>query len=70
MEGREGKGRRATNKTLEVDEAQALADVVAYEDQVWLQEPPAVGAGCVVELETILSSPEGDFENEGLINVS
>lgn len=65
-----GGGKGHTNQALEAAKTRTLADVVAQEDQVGLQEPPVLWAGCVIEFQTIASSPKRDFENEGLITVS
>lgn len=39
-----------TNERSEVVETWAVANIVAYEDQVWFKELPALWAGCVIEL--------------------
>lgn len=40
----------ATHDSLEVDETQALAYIIADEDEVWSQKPPVLRARCIVEL--------------------
>lgn len=40
----------ATHESLEVDETQALADVVADEDEVRPEKPPILGTGRIIEL--------------------
>lgn len=67
---RERKQKGVTNDVLEVDEAQALADVVAQEDEIRPEETPALGARRVVEFQSIAFLPKGDLEDEGLIYVA
>ena len=58
-----------TDHSLEVDKAKPLAYVVADHDQVRLEETPALGAGRIVELESIVSLAEAYFKYEGLIDI-
>lgn len=55
-----------------VDEAQPLADVVAYRHGVGVQEAPVVGAGGVEELQPVrlLLRADLDLEDEGLVMVT
>jgi len=62
-------GGGTADHALEVDEAEALADVVADDHQVRAKEFPALGAGRVVELETVLSSAGANLKDEGLVHV-
>jgi hypothetical protein len=64
----EGFGPR-TYHPLEVDEAEPLAYVIAEDDQVRSEKPPALGAGSVVELEPVLAFAGADLEDEGLVHV-
>lgn len=40
----------ATHDSLEVDETQALAYIVADEDKVWPEELPVLGTRRIIEL--------------------
>lgn len=40
----------ATHDALEVDETEALAYIVADEDEVWPEKPPILGTRCIIEL--------------------
>lgn len=40
----------ATYDSFEVDQTQSLTDVVADQDEVWLEQSPALGAGSIKEL--------------------
>lgn len=59
-----------TDISLHVDEGHALADVVAYDDDVVFEKAPVFGRRCVVELETVLLAREVDLEDEGLVHVA
>jgi hypothetical protein len=59
----------ATYHTLQVDETKPLAYVIADDDQVWSEESPALGAGSVVKLKTILSFAGADLKDKGLVQV-
>jgi hypothetical protein len=52
-----------------VDEAEALADVVAYNHDIGLQQPPVVRAGGVEKLQPVWPPTEVDLEDERLVNV-
>lgn len=47
-----------THHSLEVDETQALAYIVADENEIWPEEPPVLGTRHIVELQSILPRPE------------
>lgn len=59
-----------TDISLHIDEAQTLADVVAYYDHIRIQRPPALRAGCVVKLQAVLLLREFDLKDEWLVNVA
>lgn len=48
----------ATHHSLEVDETQALAYIVADEDEVWPQKPPVLRTRRIIELQSILPLPK------------
>ncbi len=55
---------------LQVEQTEALAYVIADDDQVGPEEPPALGAGRVVELEAVLALARADLKDKGLVHVS
>lgn len=55
---------------LHIYQAEPLADIIADDHQVGLEESPTFGARCVVELEAVFSLARPYFEYEGLVNVS
>lgn len=48
----------ATHDSLEVDETQALAYIVADEDEVWPQKPPILRTRRIIEFQSILPFPK------------
>lgn len=54
---------------MHVYQTEPLADVIADDYQVRLEQSPALGAGCVVEFETIFSLAGAYLEYEGLIYI-
>lgn len=60
----------STYDALHVDEAHPLANVVANENQVGLQQPPVLRAGRIVKLKAVLVPPAPQLENERLVYVS
>lgn len=59
-----------THHSLHVYQAEPLADVIADDYQVRLEESPTLRAGSVVELEAVFALARPDFEYEGLVHVS
>lgn len=55
--------------SLEVDEAQPLADVIADDYEVWSEQFPAFRAGCIEELEAVLSFSGADIKHKGLVYI-
>jgi hypothetical protein len=61
---------RTTYHPLEVDQAQPLADVVAYDDQVGTEELPVLGTGGVVKPEAVLAFAGTNLKDKGLVHIS
>lgn len=59
-----------TDISPDVDKTQSLADVVADDDDIRIQEAPILWTGSVKELKSIFQSPKVDVEFEWLVNVS
>lgn len=59
-----------TDISLHVDKAQPLADVVADDNDIRIQQPPVFGAGRVVELEPVALGSQLDREDVRLVNVT
>lgn len=55
---------------LEVNETEALAYVIADDDQVGPEELPVLRAAGVVKLEAVLSFAGTDLKDEGLVDIS
>lgn len=50
----EGGKERMTHVSLHVDETKSLADVVAYDDYVWVEQLPVIGTRGVRKFQTVL----------------
>lgn len=59
-----------TNQSGQVQHAQSVANVIADDDHVRLEEPPVFWAGGVVELEAVVGCPGFQLEDEGLVEVA
>ena len=55
---------------LRIDQASAIADVVAKNDEVWGQKSVVLRRGGVVEFEAVGPVPELDVEGERLVEVA
>jgi hypothetical protein len=62
--------RNNTDISLHVDKTQSLADVVADDNDVRIQQPPVLGARSVVELEPVALGRDIDRKDVRLVNVA
>lgn len=58
-----------THNALQIVQSEPVAYVIAEDDQVGPEEPPALGAGSVVKLKTVLSLAGADLKDKGLVHV-
>lgn len=65
----EDRGNGGLYESLQVDETQPLAYIVAENDDIRLQGLPVLGALGVVELEAVLHGVLADLEDVGLVHV-
>ena len=64
-----GASQIGTHHSLHVYQTEPLADVIADDYQVGLEQSPAFGAGRVVEFETVFSFAGAYLEYEGLVYI-
>lgn len=55
---------------LRILQTYAVVDVVAEDDEVWLQEGVVLGGGGVIEFEAVGAVVHADVVDEGLVDVA
>lgn len=60
----------STHNSLHIYEAEALAYIITYHDEIWLKKAPIGGTRSVVELDAIDPFSGPQFKEEGLVRVA